>query len=206
MKKNKKKNNLTNITPKSKLTNILRILWLRSRERAYTLKRDRYTCQICGAKQSKAKGQEVKVTVHHKYKKVDIDKVIETIREYLITDVDNLITLCEDCHKEIHQNEKTTVNVFNIIKSPEAMTIEEGNMIYNQIIKKLKNNDKIIIDFSNIKSITPTFLNIAIGQLYNEYDNAFLKENIKIKNLEKQNLVLLKKVINNAKKYFKKGE
>jgi len=105
MKKTKKKNN-TNITPKSKLTNILRILWLRSRERAYALKRDRYTCQICGAKQSKAKGQEVKITVHHKHKKVNIDKVIEVIREYLITDVDNLITLCENCHKDIHQNAK----------------------------------------------------------------------------------------------------
>ena len=53
-------------TPRSKVRAALRQLWLRSRERAAALKREKYTCQRCGVKQSKAKGKEQKVEVHHK--------------------------------------------------------------------------------------------------------------------------------------------
>ena len=40
-------------------------LWLQSRERAAALKRENYTCECCSRKQSKAKGKEVYVEVHH---------------------------------------------------------------------------------------------------------------------------------------------
>ena len=54
------------ITPNSKIKASLRQLFLRSRERAAAIKRDGYTCQVCGAKQSRAQGREVYVEVHHK--------------------------------------------------------------------------------------------------------------------------------------------
>ena len=52
-------------TPNSRIKSALRQLWLRSRERALTLQRDQYTCQSCGVKQSRKKGFEVSVEVHH---------------------------------------------------------------------------------------------------------------------------------------------
>ena len=87
-------------TPKSRIRASLRQLWLRSRERANALKRDGYTCQKCGRKQSKAKGKEFKVEVHHKVGIANWDKIIESVYKYLLCDVEHLETLCKTCHKD----------------------------------------------------------------------------------------------------------
>ena len=73
-------------------------MWVRSYERAEALKRDGYCCQECGIKQSKKKGSEVKVHVHHK-EGIDVwDDIIEMISDKILCDPDKLQTLCVDCH------------------------------------------------------------------------------------------------------------
>jgi 5-methylcytosine-specific restriction endonuclease McrA len=89
-------------TPRSKIQSALRQLWLRSRERAAALKRDKYCCQICGVKQSKKKGFEQKVEVHHTAGRVDWDALIQLIYERLLVDPAGLETLCPDCHDKKH--------------------------------------------------------------------------------------------------------
>lgn len=85
-------------TPKSRIRSVLRQLWLRSRERAAAIKRDKYTCQRCGAKQSRAKGQEVYVEVHH-VKGIDWEGVIDIIQDRILRPPEELETLCVECHK-----------------------------------------------------------------------------------------------------------
>ena len=87
-------------TPNSKIKAALRQLFLRSRERGNAIKRDRYTCQKCGKKQSRAKGKEVFVEVHHKEGVVNWDEIYRVVREYLLCSPDNMETLCKDCHRE----------------------------------------------------------------------------------------------------------
>jgi len=86
-------------TPRSTIKGRLRQMWVRSRERAEALKRDDYTCQKCNRKQSKAKGKEFKVEVHH-INGVNWDKIIEFIYKELLVEPKKLKTLCKDCHKE----------------------------------------------------------------------------------------------------------
>lgn len=88
-------------TPRSRVKNSLRQLWLRSRERASAIKRDKYTCQKCGKKQSHAKGKELKVQVHHKKGIGNWEAVIDAIYTYVLCDPASLETLCEECHKEV---------------------------------------------------------------------------------------------------------
>ena len=88
-------------TPKSHIVSALRKLWLRSRERAACLKRDQYTCQSCLRKASTAKGKEFKVQVHH-LDGVDWDDMITYIYDHLLVNESKLTTLCEKCHKIIH--------------------------------------------------------------------------------------------------------
>lgn len=94
-------------TPNSQIRSALRLLFLRSRERAEALRRDGYCCQICKKKQSKVKGKEVKVEVHH----INADEernwqlLIESIRSFLLCDADNLIVLCSNCHEKLHKGE-----------------------------------------------------------------------------------------------------
>lgn len=85
-------------TPRSRIRASLRQLWLRSRERAAALKRDKYTCQKCGKKQSRKKGCEIYVQVHHK-EGINWEGLIDLVAERLLQTPDKLETLCEDCHK-----------------------------------------------------------------------------------------------------------
>lgn len=87
-------------TPRARIKSMLRQLWLRSRERGEAIKRDKYTCQRCGVKQSKKKGQEQKVQVHHKKGIGNWDKVIDSIYEEILCDPEHLETLCPECHEE----------------------------------------------------------------------------------------------------------
>lgn len=87
-------------TPNSQIRSALRRLFLRSRERAAAIKRDKYTCQKCGVKQSRKKGAEVKVEVHHLETVLNWPELINAVRKYLLCDPENMQTLCEKCHKD----------------------------------------------------------------------------------------------------------
>lgn len=84
----------------------LRQMWLMSMERRYALKRDGYSCQKCGLKQSNKKGEEVRVEVHHIHERINWDDIIEYIRMKLLPDPDMLETVCYGCHKLEHKSEK----------------------------------------------------------------------------------------------------
>jgi hypothetical protein len=92
-------------TPRSKVRQALRQLWLRSRERQAALKRDKYTCQVpgCNKKQSRAKGKEIYVEVHHKEGIENWDKLIDTVFEYLLCHPDKLETMCVECHEKLKE-------------------------------------------------------------------------------------------------------
>ena len=87
-------------TPNSQIRSALRKLFLRSRERSAAIKRDGYTCQRCGLKQSTARGREVKVQVHHKDGVENWSALFEAVRSYLLSDPSTMETLCESCHKK----------------------------------------------------------------------------------------------------------
>lgn len=92
------------VTPRSKIRQALRLLSLRSRERAERLKIDGYCCQVCGRKQSKAKGKEVSVVVHHK-DGAGLEEIIDLIYARLLCSPEHLMTLCETCHGSEHETE-----------------------------------------------------------------------------------------------------
>lgn len=92
-------------TPRSKVRAALRQLWLRSRERAAALKREKYTCQRCGVKQSKAKGKEQKVEVHHKEGIGNWEIVIDAIIAEILCDPSNLEVVCPNCHDKEHEEQ-----------------------------------------------------------------------------------------------------
>jgi predicted HNH restriction endonuclease len=87
------------VTPACQIRSALRRLFLRSRERAAVLKRDGYTCRACGTKQSRSKGREVYVEVHHLAGIENWPELIEAVRRYLLCGPDDMLCLCNECHK-----------------------------------------------------------------------------------------------------------
>lgn len=101
-------------TPRSRVRSALRQLWLRSRERQAALKRDDYSCQVCKAKQSRAKGREVFVEVHHRDGVTNWDEVIDSVYHHLLCNPDFLETLCKECHKKMEGTNDKGKNGKNI--------------------------------------------------------------------------------------------
>ena len=88
-----------NKTPRSQVKHVLQMLFLRSRERAAAIKRDHYTCQNCGKKQSTAKGREQKVEVHH-IAGIEWERLIDLVYEMLLCPPEKLRTLCPEDHEK----------------------------------------------------------------------------------------------------------
>ena len=92
-------------TPRSQVRSALRRLWLRSRERAAALKRDKYTCVDCGVKQSKAKGKEVRVEVDH-LEGIQWERLIDDVYWRLLVSPEKLETVCQADHKKRTETRK----------------------------------------------------------------------------------------------------
>ena len=96
-----------------------------------------------------------------------------------------------------------TIKVFKILDSPFAVSTEDGEKIFKLMNEHLKQEKKVIIDFSAIELIVSTFLNASIGQLYGLYSTKFIQEYLSIVNMSNEDLDILKKVTDLAKAYFK---
>jgi hypothetical protein len=90
-------------TPRSRVKNALRQLWLRSRERAKVLKDSGYRCVDCNVKKSVAKGREVKLEVHHE-PEIDWSGIVDLIFERILNAPQH--PLCEECHGKKHQKKE----------------------------------------------------------------------------------------------------
>jgi len=86
-------------TPRGRIKSAIRQLWLRSRERAKALKDAGYKCQRCDIKQSRAKGREIYLNVHHKHG-IDWDGVVDLIIARVLAG--ELEVLCVECHGTEH--------------------------------------------------------------------------------------------------------
>ena len=93
-------------TPRNRIYQSLRKLWLMSKERQTALKRDKYTCQHCKRKQSVAKGKEFKVQVHHIKGIMNWEKIISEIYDELLPSPDQLVTVCRECHLELERQKQ----------------------------------------------------------------------------------------------------
>lgn len=84
-----------------------------------------------------------------------------------------------------------------------AVSSNEGDIIYNLIYSQLKKGQNVIADFAGIELLTTAFLNIAIGQLYKDFNSSQISEKLKLMNVSELDLPLFKKVTDRAKLYYK---
>ena len=89
-------------TPRSWVRSALRAVFLRSRERAAALKREKNCCEACGVKASVAKGREVKVEVHHRQGILNWNEIIDLVYKQLLCDPSGSEVLCKACNEKPH--------------------------------------------------------------------------------------------------------
>lgn len=101
----KKRTKSNIVTTDGMFRSALRRLWMTSPERSAAVKRDKYTCQLCGKKKSVAKGKECKIEVDHKYE-INWDEIIATLRRILFCRHYDLKVLCRECHRRKTQEQR----------------------------------------------------------------------------------------------------
>lgn len=97
------------------------------------------------------------------------------------------------------------INVINVVGDSFCVEAEDGQKVFDLIIKAFKEEKKVILSFLNVEMLTTAFLNTAIGQLYKDFSEEFIKENISVHDLNQSGLVSLKRVVDTAKLYYKDG-
>ncbi len=96
----------------------------------------------------------------------------------------------------------TTIHVETILGKVEGIDAEEGQQIYDLILKAFFQNKKIILSFDNMEVLSEEFLQSAVGQLYKNYSHAEIKENMRIDNILFSGKVALKRVVDKAKEQY----
>lgn len=98
--------------------------------------------------------------------------------------------------------ESIILSVFEIVGSPLCVASDDGEKVYERIEKAIKQGLSVSLSFMNVTSLTSAFLNAAIGQLYGVFSEGEIRANLSVKDMDSDDLALLKRVVETAKAYF----
>ena len=96
-----------------------------------------------------------------------------------------------------------SLNVFEIVGSPLCVASDDGQRVFERIANALKEKRSVSVSFRNVTSLTSAFLNAAIGQLYGSFSENEIRAQLNVKDMQADDLALLKRVVDTAKEYFK---
>ncbi len=95
------------------------------------------------------------------------------------------------------------VRVFDIVGGPLCVSADDGQSVHDKISPLLRDGRKAVVSFENVETMISAFLNAAIGQLYGEFPEEQIRELLSVRDMTQEDLALLKRVVDNAKLYFK---
>ncbi len=103
--------------------------------------------------------------------------------------------------------ETLKVSVFEVVGNRLCVASDDGQKVYEQVASALRQDRQVELSFLNVDSLTSAFLNAAIGQLYSgEFTEEQIRAQLKVVDMEQDDLALLKRVVDTAKVYFKNPE
>jgi len=99
-------------------------------------------------------------------------------------------------------SEPIIVRVFDIAGGPLCVSAEDGRRVHDKIQPLLKAGKKVALSFESVDTLISASLNAAVGQLYGEFSEEQIPALLSVKDMEADDLAVLKRVVDNAKKYF----
>ena len=96
-----------------------------------------------------------------------------------------------------------TISIFEAVGSPLCVASGDGQKVYDRLSVVLKENRSVALSFHNVTTLTSAFLNAAVGQLYGEFSEEKIRSLLRVEEMEPDDLILLKRVVDTAKQYFK---
>ena len=99
--------------------------------------------------------------------------------------------------------EDIRISMFEVVGGPLCVASNDGQKVYDRLGTALKADQHVSLSLHKVTTLTAAFLNAAIGQLYGTFSEEKIRSRLKVKNVESDDLALLKRVVDNAKLYFK---
>ena len=103
-------------------------------------------------------------------------------------------------------SEEIKISIFEVVGSPLCVASGDGQKVYDRLKVALEADREISLSFHNVTTLTSAFLNAAVGQLYGPFSEEKIRSSLKVVDAEQDDLRLLKRVVDNAKRYFKDPE
>ena len=100
-------------------------------------------------------------------------------------------------------SQEIPVRVFDIVGGPLCTSSDDGQLVHDRIAPLLRQGKRVALSFAQVDTVISAFLNAAIGQLYGEFKEEEIRERMLLRDMAPEDLVLLKRVVENAKAYFK---
>ena len=98
---------------------------------------------------------------------------------------------------------KITIAVFEVVGSPLCVASSDGQKVYKRLATALTEKYNVVLSFNNVTALTTAFLNTAVGQLYGKFSEKKIRDLLEVSNMENEDLMLLKQIVDTAKQYFK---
>ncbi len=95
------------------------------------------------------------------------------------------------------------ISIFEVVGSPLCVASDDGQKVHERLAAAIREGRRVTISFHNISTLTSAFLNAAIGQLYGAFSEDQIRALLKVEDMQPEDLALLKRVVETAKKYFK---
>ncbi|HLF97811.1 MAG TPA: STAS-like domain-containing protein [Methylococcaceae bacterium] len=95
------------------------------------------------------------------------------------------------------------ISIFEVTSSPLCVASDDGQKVYDRLALAMQAKRSVALSFRNVTTLTTVFLDTAIGQLYSVFSEEQIRSLLKVQDMQADYLVLLKRVIETAKLYFK---
>lgn len=99
-------------------------------------------------------------------------------------------------------SDRITIKVADLIGSPLCISAEDGQKVFEKVESLLKTGKQVTISFDRVTMLISLFLNVAIGQLYGSFSEGEVRSMVQVEGLSGDDMELLKRVVDNAKKYY----
>ena len=97
---------------------------------------------------------------------------------------------------------RITIGVYELLGTSLAVTQDDGQRVYEAILMGLRANRSTTLSFRLVSFVSLSFLQVAIGQLLSQFSRDELRCYVNISHLDKEEIALCKKVVDNAEIYF----
>jgi STAS-like domain of unknown function (DUF4325) len=96
-----------------------------------------------------------------------------------------------------------TINVASVVEGGICVAGDDGHKVHDTIIAEFNQDNRVILSFRGVTRVTTLFLNAAVGQLYGEYPENYLRGHFSpAEEAEDWHLNRLKTVVDQAKRFF----